>query len=441
MGRTIALLAAVLLAAAPCARGDDALAEYPAAQCPAPGAAGAQACITAYVSAARAAIGRIESATSAQVKQTMDAAAARIRQIRKQKGAAGEIEQVRAQEAESLGKIGNGADAKIQRINARIAEATGEAPRTAAAAPVPPPVPQPAAPALERVTVTAARPSAEAIASFILSHGTGTRLTGKLARWKMGICPRAEGLTPDDAAYLAKRIRDIAATVGAPVNPDPTCKTNIRIAFTPAPQDFLDGVRKQDRGVAGYADSLRQAARLATVTRAVQAWYTTATEDLRGRRELDTPRPAGGGMTMEMPAYFAIGPGGGNAMSTGTMTMTLPGATTKAVTGGRTNDGLSSEFDRILIVADSPKVAGVEARSLADYIAVLALSQPDAIDRCESLPSIVNLLTPGCAAQAASITDGDVAYLRGLYRMTPTAALGGQRDAIAYEMRRALEGR
>jgi hypothetical protein len=72
-------------------------------------------------------------------------------------------------------------------------------------------------------------------------------------------------------------------------------------------------------------------------------------------------------------------------------------------------------------------------------MAVLGLSQPDAIDRCETLPSIVNLLTPTCPAVTASITDGDLAYLRGLYRMTAAATLQVQRDQLRYQMEQALK--
>jgi len=430
--RTAARLVAIALTlgAAPAIRAATDTPGYPAAQCPKDTSS---ACIKDYVAAANSEISRVQDDAAARIKRTMAEADARIKQLRKGPGdTAAAIQQTQAQENDSLAGIGSAADDRIQQINARIREATEPVQTVSAAPAAPAPVP-----GLERVTVTAARPSPEAINSFILFHGAATRLTGKLARWRMGICPRAEGLVPQDAVYLAQRIRDVAASVGAPVNKDAACKTNIRIVFTAQPQDFLDTIRKQNRDALGYADTLRQGAQLATVTRGVQAWYVTATQDVRGNRELDTARPANG-LTMTMPAYFPSATGG-NALAQGAITLNLPSARSRAVTGNRLDDGLSSEFDHILIVADPDKLKTVEARTLADYIAVLALSQPDTIDRCETLPSIVNLLTPGCQTVTASITDGDLAYLRGLYRMTTAASLQVQRSELRYQMEKTLK--
>ena len=121
--------------------------------------------------------------------------------------------------------------------------------------------------ALESVTVTASRPSTAAIESFIFSHATATRMTGKLARWKTGICPLVSGLGPRFASYMTQRIREVAVSVRAPVDKDPACKTNIRVIFTTAPQALLDAIRKDNPSYLGYADNRQQSARLATFTR------------------------------------------------------------------------------------------------------------------------------------------------------------------------------
>ena len=63
-----------------------------------------------------------------------------------------------------------------------------------------------------------------------------------------------------------------------------------------------------------------------------------ATEDLRGNLEVDNPRP--GGVTMEVPVV-PPGAGGFARLPTGPMTMTMPNATIKNVTGNRLGDGLS----------------------------------------------------------------------------------------------------
>ena len=54
--------------------------------------------------------------------------------------------------------------------------------------------------------------------------------------------------------------------------------------------------------------------------------------------------------------------------------------------------------------------------------------------------SISNLLAKGCGSAAANITDGDLAYLRALYKLPGGDFLIGQREFIRREMARALAG-
>ena len=90
-------------------------------------------------------------------------------------------------------------------------------------------------------------------------------------------------------------------------------------------------------------------------------------------------------------------------------------------------------------MAEPARLTDYEIGTLADYIAVLALSQPGSLDGCEALPSITNLLTSGCNTIARTITDGDLAYLRGLYDMTPAGSLQMQRSQVRYQMEKALK--
>jgi len=100
---------------------------------------------------------------------------------------------------------------------------------------------------------------------------------------------------------------------------------------------------------------------------------------------------------------------------------------------------LSSALSNIVIVADPAKLLDREIDTLADYIAMLALSQVQPPDDCQNLPSILNLLVPDCSRTAKALTSGDLAYLRALYKMTPTANFRGQRDEMTYQMEHALK--
>lgn len=284
---------------------------------------------------------------------------------------------------------------------------------------------------VENVTVTGAR-SHQAISGFVQSLAMPTRATGKIARWQRGICPVALGLKPAFLHFVVRQVKDIAAKAGAPVNGDPACAPNIEIVFTTTPQVLLDNIRKNQPAFLGYYDNEAQRDRLATVTRPVQAWYTTATRDLNGKVEVDSGKTAGQGLEIYLPCPD---------QPRGVCLMHLPNAHAAAVTGTRLGDGLQSGLYNVVIVANPTKLTDYEMGSLGDYIAMLALSQIGSLDSCAPLPSIVNMLASGCDPRTGALTDNDKAYLGGLYRMSPDGAPRVQQDEIAYQMEKSLLGK
>jgi hypothetical protein len=71
-------------------------------------------------------------------------------------------------------------------------------------------------------------------------------------------------------------------------------------------------------------------------------------------------------------------------------------------------DGLRSEFFHVVVVADLNKLAGYAIGSLADYIAMLALSQTEAFYACQELPSITNLMSVGSDTSSKTNAISDV---------------------------------
>jgi hypothetical protein len=294
----------------------------------------------------------------------------------------------------------------------------------------------PAAPT-ESVTVTGIKDLEAAVSKFVGTITVPTRVADKLARWREGVCPITVGLRPEAAKLVTKRVKDIAAIVGAPVNDKDSCPPNIEIVFTTAPQALLDNIRVMQPFLLGYHDNSAQAEHLAAVVRPIQSWYTTATEDLRGNRQVDAAR-TGPPLTLVMPA--PPGQAGGPVENAqGYIVMTLPNATATNVTGNRLGDGLSSGFNHVLVVAEPAKLLDYEVGTLADYIAMLALSQIQPPDSCQDLPSILNLLLSSCSRTARALTSGDIAYLQALYKMTPTATFQVQRSEMMYQMGQSLE--
>jgi hypothetical protein len=279
-----------------------------------------------------------------------------------------------------------------------------------------------AQPATESVTVTGERTREEQIQGFVQSRAAPSVRLGKIARWEAGICPAAAGLKPELIRFVVQRLKAIAAEVGAPVNPNASCRTNVEIIFTPAPQALLDNVRKNQEDYLGYHANAAQAARLAKITHTIQAWYATGTIDSNGSVQADLKR-RGMPFCMDEPECRIV-------------TDVPP----SAVTGSRLTNGLHSGFLNVIIVADRGKLLDREIGAVTDYISVLALSQPGSLDDCAALPSILNLLASACAAAPAAISAADENYLRGLYRMTPDALLSAQRGEIAYQMKKSLDG-
>jgi len=293
---------------------------------------------------------------------------------------------------------------------------------------------QPAAPPVENVTVTGAR-TRQAIEGFVQSLATPTRATDKIARWQKDICPIALGLKPGFLAFITKRLKDVAAQVGAPVNNSPSCQKNIAIIFTTAPQALIDNVRKKTPGLLGYYDNQDQLDTLAKVRRPIQAWYTTATQDVAGQITVDSGRTAGMGLMLSVPCTLLY-PG---FASGGICYFQPSGAHGAAVSGTRLGDGLRSGLYNVIIVVDPAKLADNEIGALADYIAMLALAQVKTQDTCQPLDSILNLLADGCPRPAA-LTANDIGYLTALYKMSPESSIQVQRNEMAYQMQHALDG-
>ena len=99
------------------------------------------------------------------------------------------------------------------------------------------------------------------------------------------------------------------------------------------------------------------------------------------------------------------------------------------------------ELVHALIIADANKVAGQKIDAVADYIAVLALSRWQGLERCSGLPTILNLMADGCDAEdrPEAATPADLALLTGLYQVNAREAGTLQRAEIAEAVRKAAE--
>jgi hypothetical protein len=76
-------------------------------------------------------------------------------------------------------------------------------------------------------------------------------------------------------------------------------------------------------------------------------------------------------------------------------------------------------FGSILVIVDLRRTHGANLGLLADYAAMMALAEPrtGALDRCQALPSVIDLYAAACPGRAApqGLTLADNAYLTALY--------------------------
>ena len=307
---------------------------------------------------------------------------------------------------------------------------------SASAQPAPAPANPSAAPPVESVTVTGT--STKAVEDFVKAAATPTHTIGKIARWETPICPAAVGLPKDVIAHVVQRVKDVAVQAGVRVSDNPACHANIVIAFTSTPQALLDNIRKEHKDWLGYQSSAEELDRLAPVTRPVQAWYSTATVDLNGRRQIDSAQITGRGLKIVVPCsvmWQGYGPRPGDLC-----TFWLPNAIKAEVKGSRIADGLRATFDHVTIIANPPAV-DANTSAIDDYIALLALAQINSLETCQALPSITSLLVRDCPQAAAEITANDMGFLKAVYATNPEKLPELQKNEIAYRMEQGITGR
>jgi hypothetical protein len=265
--------------------------------------------------------------------------------------------------------------------------------------------------------------------AFVRSHAAPSRI-GQLTRWNQSVCPTTVGLSPAMNDFVSARVKAVAAEISAPHGP---CKSNIVIVFTSKPQLLLDAVRKKAPVLLGFHYP-SQVKRLATVRHPIQAWYVTATSSEAsggGLGGLGTGRLSG-------PVGAAAENGPGLSLDDGDSNMP------SGCAGGHFTDCLSNQIVAEIIVADRDQVAGQTIGSIADYIAMLALSKVDLDQDCADLDSITNLMAAHCPAganQPEALTRADIAYLKALYSINMGRVLWVQRDSVADIMAKVMAER
>ena len=274
----------------------------------------------------------------------------------------------------------------------------------------------------EQVTITAKKIDRDVldhivIPKFVESHGKVGERINQVPLWRTPVCPKTLGLEDAYDEGISNHVLEVARTVGAPIGNTARCATNVEILFTPAPQDELDWLEKHKPGLLGFYRGSRKKA--ATMTHAIQAWYVTGTRAVGGMSASMLPGSNDPGATD--PTGNSTGAAIRGSGSNGSPVTVDTNLSPMFGSSGNTLGGsLHSEMMNVIILVDSNKVGPYSLRTLANYIAMLALTHAS-LDDCSDLPSIMDLLSSGCGSRTPSsvLTEADGAFLQALYSVNP----------------------
>ncbi len=223
-------------------------------------------------------------------------------------------------------------------------------------------------------------------------------------RWKQPVCPHVSGLAPAAAQVIERRIRAVAAQVGAPVDRS-DCVANISIIATSDPQASLASIASASPYLVVGGDQKQ------TVRYPIEAWYATFKTNNKGVKAIDIPERISNTSQVYAPANLS-----------------------------RLRTGQKPEMAAVTVLVDTKKVIGMTLGELGDYVTLLTLAQTAQYGACIPVETIANLLVSDCAAayKAHKLSHADIALLTGLYE-TGDAQEQLQKGRIAGAARRSLE--
>lgn len=247
---------------------------------------------------------------------------------------------------------------------------------------------------------TAQELTSDSLVQFIVHHAS-TRYsssvgspTGGLLRWRGGrpetVCPETYGLDQGYNNFVSARLRAVAAFVGAPVQTDEHCVPNVHILFTTDPRKAMQWVLERGAHMLGvrFPHQMEKELNISN-HHAIQGWYITA---------------GGGATVLNMDPQFVRG-------------VDLQALWPRVIPTSAYVNGGGRSILAVFLAIDTNKVAGYSIGSIADYLAVAALTLVQSPDHCDSLPSILDLMAPSCASRdrPTALTAGDLAFLKSLY--------------------------
>jgi hypothetical protein len=247
----------------------------------------------------------------------------------------------------------------------------------------------------DRITITGIQP--ERMRDFVRELMEPGKL-GQLSRWEDEVCPGVVGLTPEASQAMLDRIALRAVSLDLRVG-EPGCKANVLVVVTDDGQQFTPTFVQQNKKLFGDAfdsgNTLGKTAldRFTKADKPVRWWHVSQTVTDRGKVLGDSTATAAGGGGFSGAQVARVN----NASRLGAST--------------------HQEFNRIIAIVDTSKTKGVSFSAVADYIAMIALTQVQADVDAAGYDSILNVFDGpiGGDEPMTGWTAWDSAFVSGLY--------------------------
>jgi hypothetical protein len=237
---------------------------------------------------------------------------------------------------------------------------------------------------------------------------------GGLARWHVPVCPQVTGLPRENGEFILWRLSEVARAAAVPLAGE-HCQPNLFVLVTLDPNQLLAQMQKGQRaGSFGRATPVEIDEFIAT-PRVVRVWYNSATES-----------PGSPTAGQGFPPFGQLSGGGG-----------LPGnVTTDWERASRVTRSEERAFTTVYVVVDKGRLQGVTRGQLADYIAMVGLTQIRPGAQLNDAPTILNLFDGAPQAALAGMSGWDQAFVKSLYATEQRVTV--QRSELALGMLREI---
>ena len=236
---------------------------------------------------------------------------------------------------------------------------------------------------LPEVTVEAARADLEhRVEAFVrgITRNPGFSDDESLVRWNTPICLFAAGLAPEDVQFVLARLSQISSSAGAPLARTP-CQPNFVIVATSEPDRVLEAWYARNNQLFGNAmpAHIRQFLE-SSRSRPVRVWYNINLGRKSGVRN---------GHFVPSNNRAESSPFVGNA---------------------------AFDFFSIFAIIDTNRTGHITRDQLADYVAMVGLTNVNLDADIGSAPSILRLFALSAEHQPPGLSSWDAAFLKALYQ-------------------------